>query len=320
QIQVWNLLFSYLKSMCLKSSLELGIADALKKQGKPMKLSELTSALSIPPSNSPRVIRRKAGDSGATMYVLTPASRLLVKDEAMNIIPFLTLHQDPMICDSSHVLGTWFKSPTETPFELYFGKGFWDVAREKPEFSKMFNEGMASDSRLVSDVVMMTCRDVFKGLKSVVDVGGGNGTMARSIAHAFPEIKCTVFDLPHVIDALEDRQPGVEYVGGDMFVSVPHANAVLLKCVKILQRCKEAIPSKIEGGKLIIIDVVVGAAANIHSSTIETQLLFDLLMMSLLSGRERNECEWRNIFQSAGFEDYKITYFSGVRSIIELYP
>lgn len=241
QTQVWNLLLSYLKSMCLKSSVELGIADALKKQGKPMKLSELTSALSIPPSKFDPFSRfmctlvhlelfaEKEDDSGATMYALTPASSLLVKDEAMNIIPFLTLQLDPMICGSSHVLGPWFKCPTDTPFELCFGKRFWDVAREKPEFSKMFNEGMASDSRLVSLVVMTTYRDVFKGLKSVVDVGGGNGTMARSIAHVFPKIKCTVFDLPHLIDALEDRQPGVEYVGGDMFVSVPHANAVLLK-------------------------------------------------------------------------------------------
>ncbi|KAH7685727.1 O-methyltransferase COMT-type protein [Dioscorea alata] len=340
--QVWNLSFSYLKSMCLKCSLELGIAEILKKHGKPMELSELTSAISIPPSKFETFDRfmttlvhlelfaKKQDDSGATKYMLTPASQLLLKDEPMSITPLITLLLDPTMCDSSNVLGPWFKSPKGTPFEFYFGKGIWDVASEKPQFSKMFNEGMASDSRFVCDVLMTSCRDVFKGLKSVVDVGGGTGTMSRGIAHAFPGIKCTVFDLPHVIDTMEDQQPGVEYVGGDMFASVPHANAVLLKwilhdwnneeCVKILQRCKEAIPSRVDGGKIIIIDMVIGAVTNKHACAVETQLLCDLLVMSLYSGRERNEREWHNIFLSAGFTDYKITHFLGIRSIIELYP
>lgn len=89
---------------------------------------------------------------------------------------------------------------------------------------------------------------------------------------------------------------------------------------KYCNDCKEAIPSKVEGGKLIIIDAVVGAATNKHARTIETQLLLDLLMMNLVSGRERNECEWKNLFLSANFKDYKITHFLGLQSIIELYP
>ncbi|KAH7666693.1 O-methyltransferase COMT-type protein [Dioscorea alata] len=340
--QVWNLSFSYLKSMCLKCSLELGIAEALKKHGKPMELSELTSALSIPPSKFEPFYRfmttlvhlelftKKQDDSGATKYMLTPVSHLLLKDEAMSITPLITLFLDPTMCDSSTVLGPWFKSPKGTQFEYYFGKGLWDVTGEKPQFNKMFNEGMASDSRFVCDVLMTSCRDVFKGLKSVVDVGGGTGTMARGIAHAFPGIKCIVFDLPHVIDTIEDQQPGVEYVGGDMFASVPGANAVLLKwilhgwnneeCVKILQRCKEAIPPRAYGGKIIIIDMVIGAITNKHVCAVETQLLWDLFVRSIARGKERNEREWHNIFLSAGFTDYKITHFLGIRSIIELYP
>ncbi|KAH0641526.1 hypothetical protein KY289_032500 [Solanum tuberosum] len=53
----------------------------------------------------------------------------------------------------------------------------------------------------------------------------------------------------------------MEFVGGDMFQKIPNANAILLKndedCVKILKKCKESIPSRDEGGKLIIIDVVL---------------------------------------------------------------
>ncbi|KAJ0986598.1 hypothetical protein J5N97_004954 [Dioscorea zingiberensis] len=338
QAHVWNLLLGYVKSMCLKGAVELGIADVLKKHGKPMELSDLMSALSISPTRTDSFRRfmrtlthmelfaEKPGHE--VKYLLTPSSHLLVSGETMNVMSFVSLCLDPMISDSTHVIGPWFKSPKETPFELYFGKGLWKLADEKPEFKKMLDEGMASDSRVVTDVVMMKCGHVFRGLKSLVDVGGGEGTMARAIARAFPETKCTVLELPHVVDSLKKDDSVVNFVGGDMFVSVPHANAVLLKwilhdwndeeCVKILQHCKEAIPKREAGGKIIIIDIVVGATSDPHAHASETQLLFDILVMTCIPGKERNEKEWGRIILAAGFKDYKITPFLGLRSVIEM--
>ncbi|XP_039116460.1 probable O-methyltransferase 3 [Dioscorea cayenensis subsp. rotundata] len=129
--------------------------------------------------------------------------------------------------DSSHVWSPWLRTSKETPFEFYLGNRLGDVADEKLEFNKMFNDGMASDLVLVGDVVMMTCRDVFKGLKSFVEVGGGTKTMARAIAHVFPEVECTILDLPHKINTVKEDISLAEYFGGDMFVSVPLANATL---------------------------------------------------------------------------------------------
>ncbi|XP_039143963.1 probable O-methyltransferase 3 [Dioscorea cayenensis subsp. rotundata] len=130
--------------------------------------------------------------------------------------------------DSSHVLSPWFKSSKETPFEFYFGNRLGDVADEKLEFNKMFNDDMASDLVLVGDVVMMTCKDMFKGLKSLVEIGGGTGTIAKAITHVFPKIKCIVLDLPHEINTVKEDISLVEYVGGDTFISIPLANATLL--------------------------------------------------------------------------------------------
>uniref|UniRef100_M1D3K7 Resveratrol O-methyltransferase n=1 Tax=Solanum tuberosum TaxID=4113 RepID=M1D3K7_SOLTU len=59
----------------------------------------------------------------------------------------------------------------------------------------------------------------------------------------------------------------LSYVGGDMFKSIPCADTTLLKwilhdwsdeeCIKILKKCKEAIPRKEKGGKVFIIDMVL---------------------------------------------------------------
>nr|GLL22863.1 trans-resveratrol di-O-methyltransferase-like isoform X1 [Ipomoea trifida] len=114
-----------------------------------------------------------------------------------------------------------------------------------------------------------------------------------------------------------------------MFVSIPPADAILLKwilhdwsdevSVKILKKCKESIPNKEKGGKVIIIDMVVNNTTK-DDKSIETQIFFDMLMMVLVSGRERAKKDWAKLFLEAGFSDYKIIPILGLRSLIEAYP
>ncbi|KAI5338161.1 hypothetical protein L3X38_017432 [Prunus dulcis] len=91
--------------------------------------------------------------------------------------------------------------------------------------------------------------------------------------------------------------------------------------VKILKKSREAILSKNEGGKVIILDINVSADnTKMDKKSIETQLMWDMLMMVDLSGKERSEAEWEKLFLTAGFSHYKITHTLGLRSLIEVYP
>ena len=89
-------------------------------------------------------------------------------------------------------------------------------------------------------------------------------------------------------------------------------------CVKILRQCKRAIPTRDDGGKVIIMNVVVGYGAQ-DNIVKETHVLFDMYMMRY-SGAEREEHEWKKIFLEAGFSDYRITPILGFQSIIEVFP
>ena len=90
---------------------------------------------------------------------------------------------------------------------------------------------MASDSKLTSKIILDECSEVFEGLKSLVDVGGGTGTLARAIANAFPNLKCTVFDLQRVVANLQGTE-NLDFVGGHMFSDpIPPADAILLKVI-----------------------------------------------------------------------------------------
>jgi hypothetical protein len=83
------------------------------------------------------------------------------------------------------------------------------------------------------------------------------------------------------------------------------------ECVNILKNCRKAIPPRDEGGKMVIIDIVVRAGQSdlVHK---EVQVFFDLYMM-IVNGIERDEKEWKKTFLEAGFSDYKITPVLGFR-------
>jgi len=195
-------------------------------------------------------------------------------------------------------------------------------------FNNVLNDSMAADSQVFLEVVIMDKGRIFRGLSSLIDVGGGNGAGTQVIAKAFPRIKCTVMDLPHVVGQAAGDD-NLHFIAGDMFQSVPPADAVLLKnilhdwghddCIKILQRCKEAIPARNAGGKVIIIDMVRGSAHGDRKIS-EMEAIQNLFMM-YITGVERDESEWKGIFSEAGFsDDYQIMPILGPYSVIEIYP
>ncbi|OEL16668.1 O-methyltransferase ZRP4, partial [Dichanthelium oligosanthes] len=85
-----------------------------------------------------------------------------------------------------------------------------------------------------------------------------------------------------------------------------------------LKNCMQAISPRDAGGKVIIMDMVVGYGPS-NIKHLETQVMFDLFIM-MVNGVERDEQEWKNIFIQDGFKDYKILTVVGALSIIEVYP
>ncbi|XP_020600336.1 trans-resveratrol di-O-methyltransferase-like [Phalaenopsis equestris] len=348
---LWNQTFSYIKSMSLKCAVELHIPDAIHRHGMPITISQLLSSLSISQDKSrylrsimrvlsqERIFKSHITPSGEETFDLTPVSRLLLTASSFphnpNTSPLVLLSLNHRIVDSHHQLSRWFHEPdaTITPFVMTNGKAIWNLGRELPQFNDLINKTMECDSNFLMNVMASKGWLSFQGIGTLVDVGGGTGLMAAKLVEAFPGLKCIVLDLPHVIDMTERKTDKIQFIAGDMFVEVPHADVALLKwilhdwkdedCVKILQilqRCKEAIPPKEKGGKVIIIDIVVGLKFNSHTS-LQTQLLFDLHMLASCMGQERDESEWRNLFVTAGYRDYKIIpYVDHMRSIIEVYP
>ncbi|KAL3509268.1 hypothetical protein ACH5RR_028669 [Cinchona calisaya] len=245
QAHIWNHLFNFINSMSLKCAIQLGIPDIIHKHGQPITLAKLIDSLPINRAESSvyrlmRILIHSGIFNKAKIsenheeegYILTPASKLLLSDNPLNASPFLLAMLDPILTDPWHQLSQWLQNNDETPFKTYHGDELWELAGRDPRLNQFFNGGMASDARLIGSLVIKNCKDAFLGLNSLVDVGGGTGTLAKAIADAFPHLNCAVLDLPHVVGGLERESKNLAFVGGDMFVAIPPTDAILLKVNK----------------------------------------------------------------------------------------
>ncbi|KAL2546373.1 O-methyltransferase family protein [Forsythia ovata] len=149
QAHVWNHIFNFINSMSLKCAVQLGILDIIHKHGKPMTLAELVEALPMNKAKAqfvPRLMRilihlgffMKAKISMGeeeTGYWITPASRLLLKDEPLSVAPFLLAMLDPVLTKPWHHLGAWFENENFTPFDTAHGRMLWKHAGQEPRLN-----------------------------------------------------------------------------------------------------------------------------------------------------------------------------------------
>ncbi|KAL9297270.1 hypothetical protein ACSQ67_023166 [Phaseolus vulgaris] len=343
QVHLYKHLFAHtIDAMSLKWMVELSIPDIIHNHGQPITLQKLVSILQVSPTKVRGVqsLLRYLAHTGffeivsihenmeeKEAYALTAASQLLVKGNDLCLAPVIEGLVDPRLEGVWSDLKKWTYEDDLTLFGVSLGSNMWEILDKNPASNKLFNDAFAADSKMMN-MALRGCNWVFEGVESIVDVGGGTGITAKTICEAFPNMKCIVLERPRVIENLSGTN-NLTYVGGDMFKSIPKADAVLLKmvlhnwndkdCRKILENCKEAVSDKGKRGKVIVVDIVMNESED-EEELNELKLLYDVRMTCLINGKERKEQEWKKLFVEAGFQSYKISPFTGYLSLIQIYP
>uniref|UniRef100_A0A0C9QVK5 TSA: Wollemia nobilis Ref_Wollemi_Transcript_5596_1249 transcribed RNA sequence n=1 Tax=Wollemia nobilis TaxID=56998 RepID=A0A0C9QVK5_9CONI len=339
-VDLWKCMFGFMDSLGLRWAADLEIPDIIARGGlqSALTVDEIASHL---PSTSPNVdflsrilsflamrgIFTQAVHGNQVKYGLSPMSKWLVKNRAegdsMNAMVLVQTHEA--------VIAPWYRFRDcmlgcGLPFEVANGKPLFSFAKENPDFGRLFKAAMVSHSKMPMKHILSVYGDGFKGLTSLVDVGGGNGSSISKIAEAFPHIKCYNYDLPQVIrDA--PTYNGVEHIEGDFFLSVPQANAIFMKlilhdwgdeeCIKILRNCRRAIPKQ---GKLIVVDGVLADPGKEKEGFEDIARMMDMVMLANVTGKQRREDQWRELLQAGGFGSYNIIHLPSQMSIIEAFP
>ncbi|KAF3443879.1 hypothetical protein FNV43_RR13569 [Rhamnella rubrinervis] len=339
QAEILQHVSAFVTSMALKCAVELRIADIIHSHGgSPITLSQIASGItgSSPPNVSflERIMRllvqknifaaHHPSDGGETLYGLTRASRWILRDKKPNLAPFVLMKGNSQSLSVWSCLSQCVKDGGPA-FEKAKGSQLYDIASADPEFNNLFNDAMSSTAEILMGVFLPAYKDGLRSIGTLVDVGGGIGSILSEIVKSHPHIRGINFDLPHVV-ATAPANDRVTHIGGDMFDAVPSGDAILMKsilhnwtdeqCVKILKNCRKALPEKT--GKLIIVDAVLQQENdNLFE---EEKSVLDLVMMAFLSGKERTEAQLKKLLEEGGFPRYKIIKLPAVEWIIEAYP
>ena len=188
--------------------------------------------------------------------------------------------------------------PDKTPFQ---------VLAEHPADQDVFNEAMAELSEADGPAIIGAYD--FGPFHSIVDVGGGNGTLAQLIAGKAPHANVTVLDFPHVIESARERwsEDGVSkriHLNGSSFLDgVPGpADLCILKhilhdwndetALRILANCRDALSDQ---GRVLICEMVVAPGVEGLAA-----LTLDIEMLVGAGGRERTEAEFSELVTTTG--------------------
>jgi SAM-dependent methyltransferase len=214
----------------------------------------------------------------------------------------------------------------ETAFDHVFGVPFFQYLTQNAAAATIFNDTMAASTAQAAAAVIAAYD--FSWAKTIVDVGGGNGTLIASILNANPQARGILLDTPQVTESARTRLVAAglagrcDVVAGDLFEAVPSGGDVYLlswiihdwddeRSIAILKNCHRAMAPD---GRLLLIEQVVPRANEPSMSK-----LYDLHMLVLASGggRERTEVEYRTLLDTAGFRLTTIIPTQVPRSIIE---
>jgi O-methyltransferase domain len=144
----------------------------------------------------------------------------------------------------------------------------------------------------------------WRGDETVVDVGGGDGSLLRALLERRPRLRGIVFDLPETVRDESSFGDRCTFVAGSFFDVVPAGDVFVLSTVlhdwddasalRILQTVRAAAG---ETARLVLLEGVIEPGNDPDGAK-----WLDLLMLTLFAGRERTERQWRRLLADAGFE------------------
>lgn len=205
-----------------------------------------------------------------------------------------------------------------------FGRDFWDDLEANPATASVFDELMGVAGHGTPDPEVLVNAAGWKDVRTVVDVGGGTGSLLAEILRAHRGVHGVLVDLPRVVAksadvfaaaGVADRvvtsgqsffdplPPGADlYVTKNVLSDWPDPEAL-----EILKRCAEAArPS----GRVVL----VGATAPGEEASPE------LLMMVLVGGKARTHEELTGLAHAAGLEVQAVGRQPTGRVLVEFVP
>jgi hypothetical protein len=296
--------------MALRVAATLRVADHLA--GGPRSAEQLAGAAGVDRDAMDRLLRHLAkvgvlSRDDEVRYALTPDAEPLRDDHRSGLRIMLDVESAIGRADLCLVQLLHSVRTGDAAFPVQFGSTFWEDVDADPRRRASFDVQMGRDVAAWAPLIVEPYD--WGSLGSVVDVGGGDGTLLAALLDAHPGLQGTVFDQPTTAEAarktladagLSDR---ATIVSGSFFDPLPPgAGGYLLSAVlhdwnddaarAILRRCADAAGTE---GTVFVVEKT-GA----YGESPSTQM--DLRLLAWFGGRQRGVAELSSLAVDAGLE------------------
>jgi demethylspheroidene O-methyltransferase len=309
--ELYDIVVGFVYSQTLYACVELGVLEALAPG--PLPLDALASRVGLAPDRARRLARAAAAlrlleadrDDGYALGALgaaalgAPGVLEMVRHHAL----FYRDLADPVA----------LLRDAATPELAYFwayagGRRTLDLP---PATAAAYSRLMAASQAMVAAETLAAAP--LRGVRRLVDVGGGEGAFLEAALRATPGLRGVVFDLPAVAERARDRLAAAglgaraEAVGGS-FLDGPPPPGDAFSLVRVLYdhddpvveallaRLHAALPP---GGRILVSEPMAGGARPSRAG----DAYFGLYTLAMGAGRPRSAARHVRLMTDAGFVD-----------------
>lgn len=299
-----------LLTQAIHAAAVLNLADLV--QDSPKSLQELAQATGIPPRSLTRLLRALVCAGVFTeiepgLFGQNKLSELLRSDIPNSMRDIALMYGDEWQWRPWEAF--LYSLQTEKPaFDHLYGMSLWQYFQQhNPRSGQIFDAAMTNLAHQVN--LSIACAYDFSAFRTLVDVGGGEGSLLRAILHKHPTLHGVLFDQAPVLERARGRfvaerlDERCTFVPGTFLENVSvEADAYLIKhilkgwndaeAIEILRNCRKAMKPD---GKLLVVEHLFAEQGMLFEKLVDLQLLL------VATGGERTEEEYRKLFEAAGF-------------------
>jgi hypothetical protein len=316
-------------TQALYAAAELGLADELA--AGPLTAAELGGRVGADPDAVHRLLRLLAcyslfAQDRDGRYRLTRTGRALTSDHPASMRPLARLMGHPLHWEDWSGLLEAVRTG-EPSLPKLRGMGAFEFLAANPEYGQVFMQGMGAMSAMETAPVLAAAD--FARFRTIVDVGGGAGTLLAGALRRAPEARGILFDsragemgAGEVLAGAGVADRCAIEAGGLFDPPPPGADAYILKHIvhdwpeaEVLAMLRGVRGAVADDGRLLLMEFVVPPDGTPHPAK-----LVDLWLMLLVGGRERTRTQYRDLLAEAGFRLDRVVPTVAGLAIVEAVP
>lgn len=336
-VLVRQMLYAQLTSRALGVVAHLGIPDLLAQQ--PLAVSEISARTGTDTGSLGRLLRSLTAfgvfrEYPGQVFALTSVGETLTSGHPSSALPSALLVCGEFGDAWSHLLET--VRTGRSPFETMHGKSLFAYMETEQAGSlrETFDDSQKRGLMLELDEILELVD--FSPYRTIVDIGGGEGTFIKRILDRYPDLTGVIFDLPGSVSLANSRSAKEQLCGrytivsGSFFEGVPEDGDLYLlshilhdwddeNAVRILQTCRRAMASQ---ATLMIIDLIRPEPGQADPG-LQTAALMDLYMLSLFGGaggQERTAEQVGGLLTKAGLRVVEVRALPSGMHVIGAVP